>query len=201
MDKKRKNIPAIIAVLIILAVGGYFLYNYLYPAVDEESCELGSSCSVSSFEPTEGLEVGNIIPNIDLQTMDGETIKLYDAIGDNERFVLNFSTDWCPDCHREKQKLQAAYDSFENLDVAVVYINRESTLEQAKEYVEKENWTFPVYYDVNSTLQNQFGVYRVPYNIMIKKDKEGNFIIKSKSEEIDMDNLMRENEAFVEESE
>src|SRR5699024_8849219 len=44
----------------------------------------------------EGIELGNIAPDFELETLEGDTVKLSDYRG--EKVIVNFWATWCPPC-------------------------------------------------------------------------------------------------------
>ncbi|MGL4588664.1 MAG: TlpA family protein disulfide reductase [Mycoplasmatales bacterium] len=172
------------------------------PLVVEEGFQLcgpDGGCSLNE-EVQKGYDVGNQIPNLELTDFDGKKVMLYDLVKGKKKFVLNFSTYWCDDCHREKQKMNEYYPTKpDEIDMAVVYINRppnkerdmkpEAVKENTIKYLDENKYTFPTFYDESSKLQEDLKVYRVPFNIVLDE----NAIIKAKVEETDFDNLISSN--------
>src|SRR5690625_3960792 len=60
----------------------------------ETNVELTSSETESGAETEVGLEEGNQAPDFELETIDGETVRLSELRG--EKILLNFWATWCP---------------------------------------------------------------------------------------------------------
>ncbi len=200
---KKKKIIIILIILIALIVGlGYIKINgkkVNYPNMQSASevCGAGEGCNVEDNRQV-GYEVGDHFPNIELTDIEGNTSKLYDLMEGKDKFVVNLSVDWCSDCQREKDKLNKSYAKLEknNIGVAVVYINlskdeaeRSTNIDQIKNYLNDKKYDFPTYIDYNDKLLNSINVTSIPVNFVLDK----NAVIKSHSEEIDMDNLLLDN--------
>ncbi len=200
--KKQK-----VMILLIVVIGFIISFSYIkmngskvtYPNMDNTSevCGSGEGCNVEDNRQI-GYEVGNHFPNIELTDINGKTSKLYDLIEGKDKFVLNLSVDWCSDCQREKDKLNKSYAKLEenNIGVAVVYINlskddaeRSTNIKQIEDYLNTKKYKFPTYVDYNDDLLNTINVTSIPVNFILDK----NAVIKSHSEEIDMDNLLLNN--------
>ncbi len=200
--KKQK-----VMILLIVVIGFIIGFSYIkmngskvtYPNMDNTSevCGSGEGCNVEDNRQI-GYEVGNHFPNIELTDINGKTSKLYDLIEGKDKFVLNLSVDWCSDCQREKDKLNKSYAKLEenNIGVAVVYINlskddaeRSTNIKQIEDYLNTKKYKFPTYVDYNDDLLNTINVTSIPVNFILDK----NAVIKSHSEEIDMDNLLLNN--------
>lgn len=167
-----------------------------------EVCSKGSGCEIDTTISV-GYNVGDQMPNVELETFDGKHVKLYDLVRGNEVFILNLGVDWCSDCKREKKKMNAFYEILEKqdhqyngkkTDVASIFIMRKTNEKNTRSYVEKENFLFPTYLDREKKLQTAFHVSFTPTNIILDKNAR----IKSISAEIDFDNLIQKNlEHFV----
>lgn len=200
--KKQK-----VMILLIVVIGFIISFSYIkmngskvtYPNMDNTSevCGSGEGCNVEDNRQI-GYEVGNHFPNIELTDINGKTSKLYDLMEGKDKFVLNLSVDWCSDCQREKDKLNKSYAKLEenNIGVAVVYINlskddaeRSTNIKQIEDYLNTKKYKFPTYVDYNDDLLNTINVTSIPVNFILDK----NAVIKSHSEEIDMDNLLLNN--------
>ncbi len=200
--KKQK-----IIILSIIIIGLIITFGYIkiksskvtYPNMESSSevCGVGEGCNVEDNRQI-GYKVGDHFPNIELTDIDGNTSKLYDLMDGKDKFVVNLSVDWCSDCQREKDKLNKSYAKLEenNIGAAVVYINlskddaeRSTNINQIEDYLKSEKYNFPTYIDYNDKLLNKINVTSIPVNFILDK----NAVIKSHSEEIDMDNLLLDN--------
>ncbi len=161
-------------------------------------CGQNEGCEVQSNR-VKGFNVGEQIPNLELIDFEGNKTYLYDMIKDKDEFVLSLAVDWCSDCQRQDDKLNEYYPNLESLNkgAAVVFVDYSSkdgtkttNKEQAKEFTEKMNYSFPIFWDEGNDIANSFGgVKATPTNIVL----DGNGIIKAKTEEIDMDILLLDN--------
>ena len=52
-----------------------------------------------------------------------------------------------------------------------IFTSKKTTLANTKKYVTENNFTFPVYYDMERTIMNAFKVKGVPYNLKIQNSK------------------------------
>lgn len=216
MNKKRFIIVVIIILLFTMGLGAtaYIQNNsqnsYPNMGAGDEVCaddvaNKDKNTEKNKTKPAKpkkiklGFKVGQRIPNLKLHTSDNKEESLYDLIEGKEKFVLNFSADWCSDSQREKDKLEKVYPDLEknNIGVAVVYVNlskddpnKTTSIKQIKQYLEDSNFSFPTFIDMNDELLNKLDISSVPTNIIL--DKNG--IIKGHTEEIDMDNLLLENQ-------
>lgn len=193
-----------VAVIIGLLLGLSFMLFRAKPAVpltesEVAVCGQGEGCTISE-KRVQGFNVGDQIPNLELQKFDGQTVSLYDQLAGKDKFILSLAVDWCSDCERQDEKLNQYYKLLpENYGAAVVFVDYSSAdgtkttnKAQANEYVDAMDYVFPTFWDEGNKIANDFGgVLATPTNIVL--DENG--IIKAKTEEIDMDILFGKNNA------
>lgn len=199
---KNKFIAGFILLIAIVVIG--FISLKPTPAVplnSEEAavCGLGEGCSISD-KRVQGYQVGNQLPNFELQTIDGQTVELYDLIEGKDKFILSLAADWCSDCERQDEKLNSYYNQLpENYGAAVVFVDYSSadgskttSKEQTAQYLAEKQYVFPTFWDEGNIIAKNFGgVLSTPTNIIINEDA----VIKGKTEEVDMDILFHTNDA------
>lgn len=198
--KKRANLILIALILIGLAGLSFFLTQPKTAEViteESEVCGLGGGCSISDKRVI-GYNVGNQLPNLELKTLDGDVVYLYDMLKGKDKFILSLSADWCSDCQRQDQKLSDYYPKLpDNYGAAVLFVDytsadktKTTNKKQVKEFTDKMNYNFPYFWDENNSIAKKFGgVLATPTNIVL----DSNAIIKAKTEEIDMDILFMDN--------
>src|SRR5690625_5188421 len=93
-----------IIILVIVGLVGWAVYDF---AANQEAEE--------EEDPVVGLEKGNLAPDFELETIEGETVKLSDYRG--EKVMLNFWATWCPPCRAEMPDMQKFH---ENHDEGVI---------------------------------------------------------------------------------
>lgn len=115
-----------------------------------------------------GLEVGDIAPDFQLETMNGEMIALSDLRG--QRVMVNFWATWCPPCRAEMPDMQTFY---EDKDVEILAINlteTESNRDGVSEFVEDFELSFPVLMDVNTEVADDYQIQPIPSSFMVDSD-------------------------------
>ena len=153
MQSQRKPITYV-ALIIVAVVAGYLVYdNFLKPQPVDEGVE--------------GIQVGNIILDETVQSVDGnENIKFSDYRG--KVLVIDFMAPWCEPCKAQIDIL-ALVDSVAGVEV--VSINIDPTYEMEYLYnfgVEEEiDWFF----GSNSQCAVDFEVSAIPTIIIV--DQEG----------------------------
>ncbi len=185
------------AIVVVLGTKHLINIRFEYPNAETTDVICGEGCDIDNTRKV-GYQVGDRFPNIKLTDIDGNESNLYDLMEGKEKFIINFSVDWCDDCTREKEKLNSQYSSLveKNIGVAVIYIDlskdeneRSTSIEQTKKYLEANDFEFPTYIDYNSRYKHRINITSLPVNFVLDKHA----VVKAHTEEIDMDNLLLEN--------
>lgn len=121
----------------------------------------------------------NKAPDFTVENADGEMIALSSMEG--KPVVLNFWASWCPPCKSEMPDFQKAYETYgEEIQFMMVDLTDGSreTRETAREFIEEQGFTFPVYYDVNQEGAYAFYVSALPATYFI--DDKGRIVAAGK---------------------
>ncbi len=118
------------------------------------------------------------VESIDFTLYDqyGKEHKLSDYKG--KTVFLNFWATWCPPCKSEMPHIEEIYKEYgkNNEDVVVIGVSspnlgKEVSKEEIIEFLEKNNYTFPVLFDESGMVMYQYGINSYPSTFII--DKEG----------------------------
>lgn len=90
---------------------------------------------------------------------------------------LNFWATWCPPCIAEMPNIQALYDKMSDKEnIAFVMIATNDEVEKVKKFIQRKEYTFPVYFLKDSYLPSIFSSKSIPTTFVI--DKEGKLVFK-----------------------
>lgn len=154
------------AILIVVIVGmfGWAIYEFIGTS-DETAVDEDESDSEETSDEI-GLGKGNIAPDFELKTMDGETVRLSDYRG--ERVFINFWATWCPPCRAEIPDLLKLHKNKDVEILAVDLTNTESSEEDVVQFTEEfEMNTFPVLMDVDADVAIDYQVQAYPTTYMV----------------------------------
>jgi peroxiredoxin len=115
-----------------------------------------------------GLEVGNVAPDFQLQTLAGETVKLSDYKG--QRVMLNFWATWCPPCRAEMPDMEKFYQKKGVAILAVNLTETEATMQDIHDFVDEFGVTFPILLDKKIEVATTYQIGPIPTSYMIDSD-------------------------------
>ncbi|ADU29596.1 redoxin domain-containing protein [Evansella cellulosilytica] len=151
--KKNLLIGALLVGMIVWAIIDSIEWN------TEETAKVG----VSNEEV--GIFIGDIAPDFQLTTLDGDRVKLSDYRG--QKIMLNFWATWCPPCRAEMPDMQRAYEENDIIILAVNLTETESRVENVETFADDFELTFPILLDERTEVADLFAVQPVPTSFMI----------------------------------
>ena len=193
-DRRAPRVIIIAAVAFaVLLIGAGIAYNVL--AGDEKPSISGRDVVTTTEVPTDDTSAnGNganaaegdgsgasdsanatAAPEFTMTDTEGQTLTLADFRG--KPVLLNFWSSWCGACASEMPAIQSAYEQYGD-QIQFVAVNMTGmggeTETSALSLIQQNNYTFPVYFDVDSSAAVAFGVTSIPQTYLI--DAEGNII-------------------------
>lgn len=165
----------IIIVVVIIGMLGYATYEFVSSndEADVEETDTDQEEADADDEATEnsdsvGLEVGNLAPDFELETLDGEPTKLSDHKG--ERVVVNFWATWCPPCRAEIPDLKKLNDNHEVTILALNMTQSEENEEKVDDFVDEFDMDFPVLKDTEGDVSLNYEIAAYPTSYYIDSD-------------------------------
>lgn len=166
--------------LTLVIVGG--LLALLSAPIEEPSITLATEPGSGFFqidEPTEGLAIGQLAPELQGKT-DGEPVPLLDLGGEvislearrGSPVWLSFFATWCPPCQEETPVLRDTYVRYapEGLEMIAVSV-QEATPEVVAEYAETYSLPYTIGFDATSAVFDTYQGFGLPTHVFI--DAEG----------------------------
>lgn len=128
-------------------------------------------------------------PDFTVYDLEGNEVHLSDYVG--KPIVLNFWASWCGPCQMEMPDFHEKYLTLKD-DVHFLMVNMtdgsRETVDTASAFIEKQGYSFPVFYDKDSDAAATYGVYSLPTTYFI--DSEG-YAVAHAAGAIDAETLQR----------
>lgn len=114
-------------------------------------------------------EIGNLAPDFELNTPDGQTVVLSELKG--TPVLLNFWATWCGPCVHEMPFLQQIHEDWPGEELVLLAVNIGENSSQVGQFMQSYGFSFTVLLDSQAALAQRYNVYGIPTSVFI--DKEG----------------------------
>lgn len=119
-------------------------------------------------EPVRTPIVGRAAPAFDLETLDGQRIRLADLRG--SAIVLNFWASWCIPCREEAPVLTAADRNYRLRGLRVLGVVYQDSATSARDFMTRYGQTYPGLLDPDGRTAIDYGVFGIPETFFIDPD-------------------------------
>jgi peroxiredoxin len=104
---------------------------------------------------TGSYDVGDTVPDFELTTTTGTTVRLSDHHG--QPVLIFFTTTWCPYCSAEAPYLEhEIWQRYRSRGLQVLAIQVKESRELAASFAEHHGWSFPVLVDHDGDVSQRF---------------------------------------------
>jgi peroxiredoxin len=114
----------------------------------------------------EGIEKGNRLPDVELTTLGGETIRVGELRG--QPLVVNFWATWCGPCAEEIPMLEQAYKANSEAGLRLLAITDESP-DAVAPFMQVHEMSFPVLLDKGKAANNKYRVQAIPTTFFVDR--------------------------------
>jgi peroxiredoxin len=126
---------------------------------------------IVSCQSEKGPKRGDVVPDLELEKIDGKKIKLSDFKG--KIVMLYFWADWCPACKKEFPETQAYYNKLKKEDFEIIAVNVGQPKSVSENFAENFGAEFIMTCDESKTIAQTYGVDdKLPVNFFINKKGE-----------------------------
>lgn len=118
---------------------------------------------------TVGLNEGQLAPDFEFSTFDGERMRLSDLRG--KPVFLNFWASWCGPCRQEMPNMQTMVEKYGKDGLVVLAMNNGEAIEPARRFLDRIEVTLSEFgYDPTAAVVRRYGVTGLPVSYFIDKD-------------------------------
>ncbi|NMD68939.1 redoxin domain-containing protein [Bacillus sp. DNRA2] len=125
----------------------------------------------------EGVQIGNLAPDFQLESVTGNAVKLSDMRG--KTVIVNFWATWCPPCKAEMPHIVEFYEEYRKDGVEILAVNLTTSEKNPKhinQFMEDYGISFPVLLDVNGVVADTYQAMTIPTSYVI--DPSGKIVQK-----------------------
>ncbi len=121
-----------------------------------------------------GKEMNESAPDFTLKSRSGENLRLEDFRG--QVVMLNFWASWCGPCRQEMPLMDDLYQQYKDLGFTVLAVNVDENRDEAHRFLDKVPVTYPILYDPESQVSEQYRVQAMPTTVMIDRNGDARFV-------------------------
>jgi peroxiredoxin len=155
-------------VLLIGLVSWAIHENHSKSETESQLVKPPMSAIAKDAEKKFGIQKGNMAPDFDLTTINGERTKLSDFRG--KKIILNFWASWCPPCKAEMPNIEKFYQENKGQNVIVLAVNltsAEKNKNDVQQFIKDHGLTFPVLLDEQGKVGNLYQTFTIPTSYVI----------------------------------
>ena len=157
MQKKLRLILLVLVFALVLT-GAYAGYHRLRDGVNMTS-------------PSANVTPGEGFRDFTVFNENGEPVTLASLLG--KPVIVNFWATWCPYCIQEFPTFQSAFETYgDRVQFAMVDATDgvRETVESASAFATENAYTFPVYFDLESSALAAYGIHSFPTTLFLAPD-------------------------------
>lgn len=158
----------IIAMITLTIKTNFTTEEYPSGLIEDQQANLANT----NADFTLGLDINDMAPNFELQTIEGEKVQLSDFRG--KKVFLNFWASWCGPCKVEMPHMQNYYDAYQDLEnveiLAVNMTTQERNRELVQKFIDANTLTFPIVLDTEGEVEKLYKVIGYPTTYLINEE-------------------------------
>jgi len=115
------------------------------------------------------------LPDINVKTLDGESINIQE-FGENGKItVISFWATWCLPCKKELDAIAEMYPEWQedyNMELVAITIDNARGLSKVRPMVEEKGWEFEILSDAGENLKRALNFQTVPQTFLLNQAGE-----------------------------
>ncbi len=117
-------------------------------------------------------------PKKTIKMFEGDILNINKENGENDKLsnyagkiiLLNLWATWCGYCIKEMPSMEKLYNELKNKDFFILAVSIGEDIDTVKKFVESNKFSFPVFTDVNDSINNNYNSGSFPTTYIIDKD-------------------------------
>ena len=114
------------------------------------------------------------IPNTNLTTLNGKSVKIQDEISKDKITILSFWASWCVPCINELDAISEVYEDWQedfNMELIAISTDDARTQKRIRPMVNGKGWPYKILLDKNQELKRALNISTIPQIIILKDSK------------------------------
>lgn len=114
---------------------------------------------------------GFLAPEFDLETIDGQSVRLSDLRGNP--VLINLWASWCPPCRAEMPAMERVYQEYRHRGFTILAVNvtNQDSIAAAAAFTQAYGLTYPILLDVEGAVSRQYQLRSLPTSFFV--DSQG----------------------------
>ncbi|MBU2939267.1 TlpA family protein disulfide reductase [Lacinutrix sp. C3R15] len=111
------------------------------------------------------------LPNIDLKSLDGDTVNVTEISNTDTVKVFSFWATWCVPCVNELDAISEVYDEWQEetqVEIIAVSTDDSRTQKRVKPMVNGKGWEYQILLDENQELKRALNISTIPHIVIVK---------------------------------
>lgn len=121
------------------------------------------------------ISVSQIIPSIDIKTLEGKTINTASFDNNGDPIVISFWALWCKNCIKELEAISEIYEDWQdetNVKLIAISIDDSRNTSKLKPFINSKGWEYEIYHDPNSDFKRALGINQIPHTFLLNGKNE-----------------------------
>ncbi len=120
--------------------------------------------------PATAVSVGDLAPDFEVTTEDGDVVRLSDFRGRKPAYVIFWNT-WCSYCVKKTARYQKLQEQIgDKIQIIAINTSWDDTPEEMKAFEKRHRISFVTAFDVGERITDTYDVYNVPTEFIIDID-------------------------------
>lgn len=118
--------------------------------------------------PETGIDVGQLAPDFELRTPEGEAVRLSDFRG--RPVWINFWAPWCPACRLEMPRLEGFHLQHRGDGLVILGVGVSDSPENMRAYAGEVGVSYPIVVDGDGAVANEYQAFALPVHYWVDRD-------------------------------